>query len=935
MDRGPPPFQPDQLPVSPFGKFTIVKSPDIPGEGSLSSRANIPGDLDAEPRLSWLLRQKVTVPDRIAGYVHRTRLVERALPIRRRLTVLKAPGGFGKTTLLAECCRQLSERGIVAAWVSLDRDDDAEVLDSYIAFAFQYAGVTIPELPADHREGGPDSRVGFLVRALEARGGPFVLALDDLQRLTDPGAVALLEFLLRRGPPNLHLAMACRHLPVGMNIGGAALEGRAAILTADELRFSKSETATFFDLQLSRRELASLMDTSLGWPMALRIWRNEANSPTKATAGDVQEFVENWVESRLWEGLRPDDRDFLLDVGLFEWIDAALLDEVLGLNDSMRRIQALRPLAGLLEPVGGSASDTWRLHSLIREHCTLQRFRDTPERFRAVHCRIAKALVRRGETILAMRHAADAGNLILAGEIFEKAGGIRLWIRSGVVQFQAADRLLNESVYRSCPRLGLAHCAALIFAGRLDEARQTYSTVAEKIPELAKGNGGADHELWVDERIVRGLLALYGCEPIRTPWVREVAADYARIAGSERTDPLIRGYMEHGLCIACNAKAEFAAAVEHAQRALTWLHGSRYAQMLVEFQLGQAAMAQGEVSQAHGHYTQATRVAKVDYMHDPASAAIANVLLQELELERNRYVPSSEPPRIPGPLIKNGTPFSAYAAAAGVVADVTLHASGVDGGLAALEEMLDYVRGTELPTLTRYISALRISMLAAAERLSEAERAWSLAELPTETQACLDLTDQTWREMEALACARLRLFIETGEFDAGRGFASELRNAAGARSLVRTQMRALALSIALEQRAGAPTVALGYLSEYLHLFAKADYARPLVHDRRDCAPIVAAFLDTAVESPERNAAEFLWAAMRRADSGSVPTLSEREREVLQRLPEHGDKEIAVALGLSPMGVRYHIRNLFTKLGARTRGAAVRRARDLGLLPEES
>ena len=74
------------------------------------SREEIRGELDAEPRLSWLLRRKVTVPERTAGYMDRAGLVERTMPTRSRLTVLLAPGGFGKTTVLAECCRYRQPR---------------------------------------------------------------------------------------------------------------------------------------------------------------------------------------------------------------------------------------------------------------------------------------------------------------------------------------------------------------------------------------------------------------------------------------------------------------------------------------------------------------------------------------------------------------------------------------------------------------------------------------------------------------------------------------------------------------------------------------------------------------------------------------------------------------------------------------------------------
>ena len=194
----------------------------------------------ASPLAPWLLRQKVTVPDRVAGCLERTELVERALPTRSRITVLQASGGFGKTTLLAECCRRLIREGVPTAWVSLDERDEAAVLDAYLAFACQCAGLDAMEVAVEGEGGEPGSRVGFVARAIESLDGPFVLAIDELERLTDPGAVALLQFLLERGPGNLHLALSGRTIPAGLNVAGAVLEGRATVLTAERTAFFQS-----------------------------------------------------------------------------------------------------------------------------------------------------------------------------------------------------------------------------------------------------------------------------------------------------------------------------------------------------------------------------------------------------------------------------------------------------------------------------------------------------------------------------------------------------------------------------------------------------------------------------------------------------------------------------------------------------------------------
>ena len=131
--------------------------------------------------------------------------------------------------------------------------------------------------------------------------------------------------------------------------------------------------------------MAAEVERSAGWPIALQVSRNSMERGAERAASMVQDFVENWIESRLFAGLGQDDRNLLLDIGLFGWMDAALLDEVLQRNDSMHQLESMRVLVGLLEPVGGGATESRRLHPLACEHCAERRFRENPQRSRAIH----------------------------------------------------------------------------------------------------------------------------------------------------------------------------------------------------------------------------------------------------------------------------------------------------------------------------------------------------------------------------------------------------------------------------------------------------------------------------------------------------------------------------------------------------------------------
>ena len=152
------------------------------------------------------------------------------------------PGGFGKTALLGERCRARRERGVAVAWLSLVEEDGRGAVAAYLALAFEQAGFAPVDTGGE--TGGTvgtagagrdpavasqaEYRLSLLIRALERRRRPCVLVLDELERLRSAEAIEVINSLLRRAPRTLHVAMAFRERPPGLDIAMFALEGRAA-----------------------------------------------------------------------------------------------------------------------------------------------------------------------------------------------------------------------------------------------------------------------------------------------------------------------------------------------------------------------------------------------------------------------------------------------------------------------------------------------------------------------------------------------------------------------------------------------------------------------------------------------------------------------------------------------------------------------------------
>lgn len=569
-------------------------------------------------------------------------------------------------------------------------------------------------------------------------------------------------------------------------------------MTTEHLRFSAQEVSRFFDRRLSRRELATVVADSAGWPIALRMYRNAAQNDLASAGGN--DTVAGWIETRLWRGISADDRNFVLDVALFDGFDPELIEEVTGAGNPARRHASLEALAGLWSTTAGAESPM-RLHPLIKDHCERRRFEEDPERFRRIHRGIARTLARRGQVVEALRHAVEASDTALLGPIAEGAGGIRLWLEQGLEALRAVDRLLSDQVVANYPRLALARCIVLTASGDIRAALRVYRAAAAATAGFTRDRkDGDDHALKIDHLFVQGQQYMCGCRSFADGVLPLALAE--GVAEAADTDPWLRALFCLGMCIANNQLTAFGQSVEWAERArATFGRGSPYLAH-VDFQAGSVAMAMGRPHEARECYERALKVAQASHLRDAGAVVIAEVLAAELALERSAGVDDAGTRLSPRVLGECGAWLDIYLASIGVEVERERVRGGPQAALPLVEDALEYARRTERPQLERWLSAQRVSLLLAAGEVESAGHAWRFAQLPEQASGCTDLQTQSWREVEMLACTRMRLAIAYGEFDAARELAATLNAVAAERSLVRTRMRGLAVAMVLERRAG-------------------------------------------------------------------------------------------------------------------------------------
>ena len=226
-----------------------------------------------------LLTSKLFIPPLRPSLVPRPRLIQflnEGLRMKRKLTLVSAPAGFGKTTLVVAWLKQID---LPAAWLSLDEaDNDLPRFLAYLAAAFQQVDEEIgaslrsalqsPQLPAIEKV------LTGLLNEIALRTDPLILVLDDYHLLTEAAILEVMEFLLHHQPPQLHLVLTTREDP---DLPLARLRARDQLteIRAGDLRFTQGEADTFLrgvmGLALSEQDVAALEDRTEGWAVGLQL----------------------------------------------------------------------------------------------------------------------------------------------------------------------------------------------------------------------------------------------------------------------------------------------------------------------------------------------------------------------------------------------------------------------------------------------------------------------------------------------------------------------------------------------------------------------------------------------------------------------------------------------------------------------------------------
>jgi LuxR family maltose regulon positive regulatory protein len=384
----------------------------------------------ARPPQFEVTEAKLFRPPIRAGIVRRNDLVERLRASDEASIVsITAPAGYGKTTLLAEWAER-DRRPF--AWVSVDEaDGDPVVFLGHVVVALDRIERIEPRVfeaigsPTGVTSGRVLSRLGSV---LSTRTRPFVLVLDDLDRVAEPLVMDAVTTIAGYVPEGSLLALAARAIP---NIGLPRLraDGRLIEVGTEDLALGPPQAYRLLrgaGVRATRAEAAELADATEGWPVGLYLAALSLQEQRRSTLPPIRfngddRFVVDYVRSEVLGRLSRERQRFLTRTSILDRLDGSVCDAVMERSGSARTLESIERQNLLLVPLDRQRA-WYRYHNLFRDVLRAELARREPEAIPELHRRAADSLERTGLLEEALVHAHASGDEDRAAELLQRIG---------------------------------------------------------------------------------------------------------------------------------------------------------------------------------------------------------------------------------------------------------------------------------------------------------------------------------------------------------------------------------------------------------------------------------------------------------------------------------------------------------------------------------
>jgi LuxR family maltose regulon positive regulatory protein len=910
----------------------------------------------AENRYS-LVTTKLYV-QRLRPYVvSRPRLLEKLGEIKnRKLALISAPAGFGKTTLLSDW---ISQSRISAAWLSLDSGDNDHVhFLVYMIAALQGLSKNIGQaatMMLQTPQPPPvETVLATLINDISTLVKDFVLVLDDYHLITAGLVHQAILFLLEHLPQNMHLVIATRSDPP-LPLGRLRSLNQLVELRITDLCFTTDETSVFFNkklnLGLSRGEIVMLESRTEGWIAGLQLAalsiqdREDRSGFIKDFRGENRYIFDYLMEEVL--NRQPEDvQNFLLQTSILDRLSGSLCDAVTGKSKSQEMLNHLETADMFIFPLD-DARQWFRYHPLFADLLQHRLQQTQGELVPELHRRAGEWCVRNGFKEQAVNHALASGDAEWAVRLIEEIAE-SIWDRGQQTKLLKWFEALPEEKINSSILLSVIHARTLNISGRLEAAEKILQHASDMLKSAKEEfaidfSPDSEHTYTLGKKefqgrisVIRAFIAAYRGDMLRVMQHARQALvslhekDLMWRAVAATTLGFVHGWSGDGDLM--SARYAFAEAEKVSEEA-----GNTYFYLFASSCHAGIDGLQGRLNQAEQTYQKLLKFVEEKGMLQTSLAGSIYAAWGGIILERNGLEEGTR-------LIEKGLRLALMGHDVVVIASSRLHlarALAVKGDLAGAQRVIEEIEKSACefsipPWIQHAASAFKAELWLASGNREAVSRWVEERSLGSEDE----LTNR--RESEHIVLARF--LLAQGQLDEAELLLDRLIQCAEAGTRVYSLIRIMLLKTLTLNRKGKLDLALDELKKILFLAEPGGFITSIVHED----PRIAELLEKVLEQEEsakkgkrsdfspryvkKLLLAFKSAALPKKEGIPGEPLSERELEVLHFIAAGlTNKQIAQKLFVSLNTIRTHTKNINSKLNVHSRTQAVARAKVLKIL----
>jgi LuxR family transcriptional regulator, maltose regulon positive regulatory protein len=899
-----------------------------------------------------MLLTKLHIPASGTGLVQRQHLYDKLNEgLKRKLMLISAPAGFGKSTLVSEWIKRYK---IPAAWFSIDsNDNDMTGFLSYIIAGIQQikktSGENALKLLKSPSRPGSESVISLLINDIISIDRNFILVLDDFHLITNKEIIDSTSYLLEYLPENTHLVILSRSDP---NLPVARLRSRQQLieLRSSDLCFSAHEIAVLFNkklkTKLSVEDIHSLETKTEGWIAGLQLaalsmqGHKDSSAFIRALAGNNR-YIMDYLIDEVLKVQPPEVKSFLLKTSILQQFSAPLCNSILDRNDSRKIIEKIENDNMFIFPLD-TERNWYRYHHLFADLLKQQLSDDDKTSLEDLHSKACEWYEQNDLYNLAIEHALAIKNyeksIQLSGHVIEE-----LWengMHEAILNY--GDTIPDKWIKKN-PEFCLYYSWILITAGQLQKAMPFLTSAEQIIKKSLTNKNQSDSDTGYNKQLL-GKIAVALAYLHSHEEHSEKAFDYCKTAMQNLSDDdtLWSGlaWFSYGVSYASHGKlAESRDAFDKA-----FEYGKKSGNVHL---ISTIVMRMAENEQQLGHYTSAykkctdllallkewgySEMTRAEYTYATLYFIMGSTQITWMDLDR-----AYENIKIAYDLSK-GLQDIFLKTFITMVNWFVLKEVGDFNAENRMMELEKLMKENEIPPfITSIYIGWKLYLLTENDRIEEANR--------FAAQHGIETNNRKTHINETVYQAYARLLLIQGKLEEAEKLISELFDLVYKGKKIERMIDLNILYAMLFKMKGNREKALSFLVEAMNLAVEenlvsffvynVNYIEDLIDEvfkihnspgsLREKIKIPATFLENLKQAIEKK--------KRHRKNRHAAELSTREIDTLKLMAgDLSNQEIADELFISINTVKTHVKNILLKLDTDSRSKAAGKARELGIL----